>query len=144
MSHQQDYGQEDEICRVFDRLGVCLEPDMCPFAHPQLYNVQATAFVPTWKKTGGLVTQQEAMDQLDQDSQNFTAQYGSTKVNGVYGSSGSAGNVKMEGYEVIEGVMIVESQKGCECCKGMVNNCLGAACANLGVCYCYVHNFHQQ
>ena len=43
----------DQVCRVFDRLGVCLEPEMCPFTHPQPYNLQAQSFVPSYKKAGG-------------------------------------------------------------------------------------------
>jgi hypothetical protein len=35
LNQQDEIDYEDEVCRVFDRLGVCLEPDMCPFRHPQ-------------------------------------------------------------------------------------------------------------
>ena len=28
----------------------------------------------------------------------------------------------------------MKSQKDCECCHGMINNCGGKACDNLGVC----------
>lgn len=33
---------------------------------------------------------------------------------------------------------MVDSRKDCKCCGGTVNLCTGAACKELGICYCMV------
>ena len=45
-------------------------------------------------------------------------------------------------YDGIEGMeqMIykVDNRENCKCCQGMVNNCQGKMCKELGICYCMV------
>ena len=61
---------------------------------------------------------------------------GSTQSNSTGGFSGKI--VVQQDDEFGCDLMYVEDRKDCKCCGGMVNNCAGEACANLGICYCVV------
>ena len=42
------------------------------------------------------------------------------------------------------GLTFYKGSTGCNCCKGYINNCRGAACENLGICYCVADAMHNQ
>eukprot|EP00347_Sterkiella_histriomuscorum_P006642 403351991 len=42
----------------------------------------------------------------------------------------------------LQGMLVVDALSDCSCCKGVVNNCNGDFCQNLGICFCYLN--HQQ
>ena len=42
------------------------------------------------------------------------------------------------------GTIFIEQIEDCECCHGMINNCNGDFCENIGMCYCLAETFHKE
>ena len=113
--------EDNEVCPYIARMGVCLEPKMCCLKHNTM-NLNATEFVPgqssnipEWSPEDA--TQMQMPGAMQDPELNFDV---------------------VQDEEFGAELMVVESRKNCECCKGLVNACGGEACANLGICFCMV------
>ncbi|CDW74676.1 UNKNOWN [Stylonychia lemnae] len=122
-SQNYDDFERVPVCRVYERMGVCLEPAVCQYTHPT-YLVQT------------LSDQQVAGSQLNLNAVEFKPKKKNVEV-----SQEEAIYAK---FEKMEDIYYFESSKSCPCCKGQVNNCNGDACQNLGICYCVVHLSHSE
>ena len=41
------------------------------------------------------------------------------------------------------GTIFIQQIENCECCQGMINNCRGDFCENIGVCFCISDILHS-
>eukprot|EP00354_Favella_ehrenbergii_P000819 CAMPEP_0170463356 /NCGR_PEP_ID=MMETSP0123-20130129/8499_1 /TAXON_ID=182087 /ORGANISM="Favella ehrenbergii, Strain Fehren 1" /LENGTH=116 /DNA_ID=CAMNT_0010728769 /DNA_START=218 /DNA_END=568 /DNA_ORIENTATION=+ len=41
------------------------------------------------------------------------------------------------------GTILIAKFENCDCCHGMINNCRGEICEDLGMCFCVSNSFHQ-
>ena len=111
-------GEEDyqEVCPYVERMGVCLEPNACFLKHKTM-NLKAKEFIPSMSPPQMPAEEKKVSDSADP----------------------STYQTYFDDNEEYGGVVhFVESSKNCQCCGGLVNNCKGEACQQLGVCYCIV------
>ena len=122
-------------CPYFERMGVCLEPAACFLKHKTM-NINAKEFVPNFAagpKPQNDPTQIQSTDLGDQASANIEKALKEAQAS----SLGMIGT--MDGPEGMQRMLYtVESRLKCKCCHGIVNNCQGQICKELGICYCMV------
>ena len=41
------------------------------------------------------------------------------------------------------GTIFIKQFESCTCCHGLINNCRGELCENLGMCFCVSQAFHE-
>ena len=139
-------GQTDQLditnfCPHMTRLGVCLEPQMCFLIHkvstaevPEQMTTQAKAFNPFAAAAGTPVTV-KTKEFLPGQEQEQTAQTG---IISMLGRMGMEAQVDPE-----LGTIFIQQFESCSCCHGLINNCRGELCENLGMCFCVSDAFHQ-
>ena len=123
-------------CPHMARLGVCLEPAMCFLIHSvpgdASLSTQAKAFNPF---AAGISTA----------SKEFTPpvaeQEQSSQQAGIVSMLSRAGLEAQVDQEL--GTIFIAQFEQCSCCHGLINNCRGEICEDLGMCFCVSESFHQ-
>ena len=41
------------------------------------------------------------------------------------------------------GTIMIKKFEDCDCCHGMINNCNGDFCQDMGMCFCVSGSFHE-
>ena len=135
---------KSNYCQLMERLGVCLEPAMCflihedPEASSQVVQMSAAAkeFNPFAAGAGGAGAPSFSKEFVPvQTEAPQTAQSGMVAMLGRMGL-----DVQVD-PEL--GTIFIQQFENCECCHGMINNCQGEFCAQMGMCYCVSHFFHD-
>ena len=123
------------------RLGVCLEPGMCFLMHeipgeqPAL-STEAKEFNPFAQgaQKGAVSTASKEFVPPQQD-QPQTAQQG---IISMLSRMGMEAQVDPE-----LGTIFIKQVEDCDCCHGLINNCNGDICEQLGMCYCVAEALHE-
>lgn len=130
-------------CPYMERLGICLEPEMCFLIHdsamieatnqPHL-STAAKEFNPFASNSG---TASSTFKEFvpSQEPEQETSQTG---IISVLSRMGMEVQVDPE-----LGTIFIEQFENCDCCHGMINNCRGDFCGNIGMCYCVSDTYHK-
>ena len=130
-------------CPHLARLGICLEPEMCFLLH-DVASIESTA-------TPQMSTAAKEFNPFAQNSGTSSSTFKEfvpgqkeevqTAQSGIIDMLGRIGMEVQVDPEL--GTVFVQQFENCTCCHGMINNCRGDFCENIGMCFCVSDTFHK-
>ena len=134
---------QTNCCTYMARWGVCLEPGMCflfhkvqdssaPQSTPPAMSTAAREFNPFAAGSASIQAKEFKPPVQEQES---TAQAG---IISMLSRMGLDAQVDSE-----LGTIYIQQIESCDCCHGLINNCNGDMCEQLGMCYCISEKFHE-
>ena len=128
-------------CPHMSRLGICLEPMMCFLYHKTPETEASPAELSTAAKAFNPFTTAAAVQPNPQSKEFVPSQQEQTAQSGIINMLSRMGIEAQVDPEL--GTIFIQQFESCDCCHGLINNCRGDLCENLGMCFCVSHSLHQ-